>query len=760
MRSSKTRAGLALLILSVTLSAQQPPATPPAPGAQPPATTPATAPPAAPPAAGTLAGLNLDGVSLTAAIDILAQKLKINYILDQKVNGKVTINTYGEIKPVDVRQLLDTILRINGAVMVQVGDLYRIVPAADAPRLPITPKINGQDIPNNEEVVLNLVFLKYASVNDMKTLIDPFMGEGHVLVPYEAANLMMILDNARNMRRTMDLIAVFDNDAFATKRVRLFDVQNGRPSDVVKELDTVFKAFALSEKNSAVKFMPIDRINTIIAVAPNPGVFEEVEKWVAKLDVEVKVTAGSIDNYVYRLKYGCAETVAGAVMQLYGMYSGGYGGGGYGGGYGSGYGSGYGGNYGNNGGGCSSQLGGGLSGGVYNASTFNPGGGGGYPGGYPYQQGGYQQGAYPYMQGGGGYQAAPPPAYTPTPFGAAATGPGAPPAAGADQTGKYLSATAGDYSSRPRAPRVIPNQFDNTILVQSTPQEWEQIKKLLEQIDVPPRQVLVEAKIYSVTLTGNFALGVDTAFKAAQSPATPGARNAIFPSLAATATGLLGGPGGLALSATALVGRNRQLLAFLSANENNNKVKVISSPSVIATDSVQASINVGSTVPTLSSQGVGSGIQAGGSSIFTNTISNVSTGVTLSVMARVNPSGIVTLVINQQVSDPQQPTSSTQIQSPSFSQKSVSTQVTVQDGDTVAIGGIIQETATEGSAGIIGLHRLPVLGPLFGTKTVSKERTELVIFLTPRVIYDTNQMTEATEELKDQMKKLKKIYRE
>jgi general secretion pathway protein D len=86
--------------------------------------------------------------------------------------------------------------------------------------------------------------------------------------------------------------------------------------------------------------------------------------------------------------------------------------------------------------------------------------------------------------------------------------------------------------------------------------------------------------------------------------------------------------------------------------------------------------------------------------------------------------------------------------------------VTVQDGDTVAIGGIIQETNTEGSSGIPLLHNLPVVGPLFGVKTSSKERSELVIFLTPRVIYDTNQVTEATEELKDQMKKLKKIYRE
>src|SRR6202521_337497 len=153
--TSKLRAGIASLALSSLLWAQ--PAAPPAP-AQPPATAPATAP--ATPAAGALGGLNFYNVSLVEVIDILAQKLKINYILDPKVNGKVTINTYGDIKPVDVRQLLETILRMNGAAMVQVGDLYRIIPAAEAVHLPLSPKMAGADMPSGEEVVLNLIFLK------------------------------------------------------------------------------------------------------------------------------------------------------------------------------------------------------------------------------------------------------------------------------------------------------------------------------------------------------------------------------------------------------------------------------------------------------------------------------------------------------------------------------------------------------------------------------------------------------------------------
>lgn len=761
---SKLRTGLAPLTVAALLCAQQaaPPAQPPA---QPPATTPATAAPK--PAAGTIGGLNFYNASLIEVIDILAQKLKINYILDPKVTGKVTINTYGDIKPVDVRQLLETILRMNGAVMVQVGDLYRIVPAADAVHLPISPKVAGADIPEEERVVLNLIFLKYVSVTDIKALIDPFLGEGRTMVTYDPANLMIILDNSRNMRRTMELIGLFDNDAFATKRVRLFEVENGRPSDMVKELETVFKAFALSEKNSAVKFMPIDRINTIIAVAPNPGTFEEVGKWVAKLDIPQKITAGSIDNYLYRLRYGCAEMVAGAVMRLYGAFSpydSGYGGGG---GYGGGYGGGP-----QGGAGCGSPLGGGLTGGVFGAGSFNNGGGygggyggGGYGGGYGGGGGGYGYGAYGAANyGGGGYNGGYPQGgygqgtYANAPragFGATPPAAGAP-ASTSDLTGSYLAGAAGAAPER-RAPRIIPNPYDNTILVQSTPQEWEQIKKLLEQIDIAPRQVLIEAKIYSVELTGAFQAGVNAAFQAASGRA--GQTNAFFPSLAASALGT-GGAGGLALTAGALVGRHRELLNFLTLQESSSRAKVVAAPSVIATDSIEASINVGSTVPTLSSQAVGAGVQVGGNSLFTNTISNVSTGTTLSILARVNPSGIVTMVINQQVSDPQQPSSGSAIQSPSFSQKAVSTQVTVQDGDTIAIGGIIQETNTESSSGIPILYKLPVVGPLFGTKSTSKDRTELVIFLTPRVIYDTNQVQEATDELKGQMKKLKKLYRE
>lgn len=320
--------------------------------------------------------------------------------------------------------------------------------------------------------------------------------------------------------------------------------------------------------------------------------------------------------------------------------------------------------------------------------------------------------------------------------------------AGMDQTGAYLSGGAG--GAQGRIPRIVPNPMDNSLLIQGTPQEYAGILKLLKELDIPPRQVLIEAKIYEVDLSGAWQAGVNATFQMLNSK----------DGLGLSTRKLVGNSvqSALTLTAGALVGQSRELLAFLSANEATTRAKVISAPSIIATDSIQASINVGTEVPTLTAQAV-TGVQSGGTSVFANNITNRNSGVTLSILARVNPSGVVTLVINQEVSAPEPPTTGSAIQSPSFSKRSVQTQVTLQDGDTIAIGGIIDEKSSESSSGIPLLHRLPYIGAAFGSKSFSKTRTELIIFMTPRVIYDTNDLADASDELKTQLKRVLKNVR-
>jgi general secretion pathway protein D len=509
----------------------------------------------------------------------------------------------------------------------------------------------------------------------------------------------------------------------------------------VKDLDSVFKAYALSDKNSAVKFIPVDRVNEVIAVAPNPGIFVEVKNWIDKLDIAVKAPAGSVDLYYYRLKYGRAETVAMAVMAVLtgnpmamvglaaaaggGIASGvsGYGGGSYGMGGGMGY-------------------GGGMGNGV------------GYGGGMGYGGGGYGNNmGYGNQYGGLGassYQAGLPvsiPPVTTTIAGSATPVPAT--GANGDLTGAYMGLSSMGQSGYSRGPSVIPNPFDNTILVRSTPQEWAQIQNLLRQIDVPPRQVLIDAKIYELDLNSTYSAGLQSTLDK-----NTGA-NSHSISGAGGATTL-----GLGITDGFLVGHALELLNTLTLAEMHSDARVIAAPSIICTDSIPAVMNVGESVPTLSSQAVVGGVTSGGTNVFSNTIVNQSTGTTLAITSRINSSGVVTMMIDQNVSSPLPGASPGGISSPSFQTRSFTTQVTVQDGDTIAIGGFIQESNTNTTSGIPLLDRIPGLGFLFSTKGVIKARTELIVFLTPRVIYDTHQLEDATDDLKTSMKKMQKMMQD
>jgi general secretion pathway protein D len=704
--------------------------------------------------------LNLPNANLVDVIDILARRLKLNYILDPRVKGSVMLNTYGEIRATDIRSLLDTILRINNAMMVQVGDIWRIVPAGDVARLPLRPQqLEREKLAEDESPILNLIFLKYAAVGEMVKLISPFLGESASVSSYEPANLLLILDSSRSMRRTMELIGLFDSDSMAQQRVRLFELRFAQPSEVADELQRIMKGIAMGSSSNAIRYLPVDRINTLICVAPNPGVFEEVERWLAKLDTPAKPPVGATDNFVYRLKYARATNIALALTMLYmnqnngpmgnlstimlmtmleqsnsgsnsgGGFGGGFGGGGFGGGMGMG----------------GMGMGGfGGFGGMGGMGGFGGMGMGGFGGMGMMGMNPMMMGMNPMMMGGMGMAQG---------MGAQGASPFTPARPNADGSGTTMAAAQGNVNAPlARVPSIVPNPQDNSLLIQSTPQEFEQIKRLLNALDIPPRQVLIEAKIYEVLLTDAFASGVQ-AFLQRQGTTRNNSTNVRQLLGASTGTGVQ-------LSAGWLVSQSRELMGFLTAQEDNRRSKVISAPSVIATDNIAATINVGQEVPTLQSQGVAGGVQQGGNSVFANTVASRSAGTRLGITARILPSGVVTLIIDQEVSAPQAPAANAAIQSPSFSTRNVQTQVTVQDGDTIAIGGIIQESNTFSTSGIPLLHRLPVVGGAFGSRSVSKERTELVIFMTPRVIYDTTEITEASDELRSRFRRLNKLIKE
>ena len=158
-------------------------------------------------------------------IDLIARELEMNYILDPQIQGgTVSINTYGDLPRDDLFPLLETILRMHGAAAVKVGSLYRISPAAQIPGLPISPTTDPDaEIPDDERVILNVIRFNYTTAADIEQVLAPFLGPGAFTQVIEQANMMLILDNSRNMGRTMELIALFDtegNDAATRQAVQ------------------------------------------------------------------------------------------------------------------------------------------------------------------------------------------------------------------------------------------------------------------------------------------------------------------------------------------------------------------------------------------------------------------------------------------------------------------------------------------------------------------------------------------------------------
>ena len=624
---------------------------------------------AAPAAADTAPGFVCVNCDLLEFIRLVGAELKLNYVIDPKVKGVVTVHTYGELKREDLLPVLETVLRINGAAMVKTGNFYQIVLSAGARQLPVEVRKPGQgELSRSDSKVLQIVPMNFMGAADMVKILEPYLSEGGHVAYHAQGNILLITENSANLRKLMELIELFDSDVFLNKRVQLYQIKHNRAKDLLPDLERVFATYALSGKESAIKFIAIERLNGILTVAPNPSVASEVEKWITRLDQPVQ-TLG-IRNFVYKMENSEAKKLEPILLRLYGQPRGGL---------------------------SSSES----------------------------------QGVFP----------------------VAATVP-APPATGAAPS----SAPSSTEPSKDLAAeiiqgdiKIVADEINNAFIVRCSAPDYEIVKETIRQLDIVPRQVLIDVKIFEVVLTGNLSMGVSAFLQ--QRSSDPKLTTASF-SAAPSAPG----PAGLNFMTFANIGMTRELVAFLNAQETRSRSRVLSAPSVVASDNVEAHIQVGQEIPILTAQGVVPG-GTGGGSLFTNSVQNRSTGIILNVTPRINPSGWVTLKVNQEVSSPGPPPLGSSIESPSINIRSVGTQLTVKDGETIAIGGIISETKGSSKNRVPLLGDIPGLGLLFGNSSYTTNRTELIALITPRLIEDIDQAQDLTEELKSQLKALRKDLR-
>lgn len=618
-----------------------------------------SAPQAAPPSAGPGAGVSfrLENADLLQFINLVASQLRMNYIVDPAVKGTVNITTVGELRPEDLFPILQSVLKINGATAVQTGSFYRIIPIAQAPKTPLEvfTDTTGKALPKDDRMMMEILPLRFVFAADMAKMLTPFLSDGGAVTVHDAGNVLILVDSSLNVKRLVDILQQFDSATFAQQRIRLVPVRNNVASGLVPELESIFSAYALSDKKTPLRFIAIDRINAILVVTAEPSAFEEVDKWVEKLDQPAPPTG--IQTFIYRVQNSEADYLARLLTVIQGR-------------------------------------GGGAS--------ITPG------------------------MGTGGVS---------TGSGAAGT---------SRDVGSFGAEVESGQTAR-EGVRITTDPVNNSLLLQCTAQQYAEIVKTLKELDVIPRQVMIEARVYEVTLTGTLSFGV-TYFLQQRSEAE---RKPLASFTAKDA---------LQASAGILIGHTRELLAFLNASENRSRVRVISAPTVLATDNSDAKIQVGSEVPMLTSQAIVGGVAVGSTNVFSNTVQNRDTGIILTVTPRITSTGLVSLKVTQEISSALPPPAGS-IQSPSFLKRMITTRAIVGDSETIALGGLIQESVTTSRNRIPLLGDIPVLGALFGSTSYTRAKTELIVLLTPRIVKSVGEARDATRELREGLVDLRRTFK-
>jgi general secretion pathway protein D len=295
---------------------------------------------------------------------------------------------------------------------------------------------------------------------------------------------------------------------------------------------------------------------------------------------------------------------------------------------------------------------------------------------------------------------------------------------------------------------MVVDDINNVLYFQATPADYAFISETIKKMDVLPRQALIDARIFEVDLTDEFSFGITAALQGRTDK--PDKQH-----FTGTGIGTFNATGGLTSSALtastfAFLGSSREILLNLEALKTKTKVKILEAPSVLALDGTTAKIVVGAEVP----YSAGFYTQATGGE--TTNVQYRETGVSLLVLPRISASGSITLNLAQEVSSPNNSTSL----NPTFGKTLVETTLSVKDGQTVAIAGLIRDNKSVGRAGVPFLSEIPILGSLFGATTRNANRTELIILITPHVIKTPDEFERTTQEVQDSLRNVRDLIKD
>jgi general secretion pathway protein D len=626
-------------------------------------------------AVATAAGVefNFEGADIpTVAKSLLGDVLGLAFVVDQRVQGTVTLASAGPVARKDVLPIAESVFRMSNAAVVRDGNLFKIVPLPEAAGAGGVRSGAGQP-----GYGVTVVPLRYTSAASIAKAAENFMSRPGAIRVDTARNLLLVQGTTSERQAALDMISTFDVEWLRNQSVGVFPLKSTSPETMIQELDRIFQTGDGGAGQGAVQLQPISRMNAVMVVTKSAQTLERVTQWVRRLD---RSDAGGNALRSYRLRYGNARQVAKILNDIF---------------------------VGRGGGAAetpASQLAPGVAGAQSRLDSLGAGT--------------LQRSA----GGVGGVGGAATSGTTDQGGGAGAGGRAGP-------MGQAFENFAGRQQQRPeddaslsgltsgslgrglfQSVRISADEPNNSIVIYSNQEDYRIIEQALHDLDRPQLQVSIDAMVAEVTLTNDLQYGVQHFFTSADAHVA-GDKGSVglFPTPPSSSSSS-SSSSSIAQAVQAaflqrvlpgfnlLLGPEAQPRVILSALSTITDVKVLSSPSLVVVDNQPALLEVGNQIPVTTSTAT---LLTNPTTPVVNTIDMRSTGVILKILPRIHANGVVLLEIEQEISNVVNPDQQTL--TPTIAQRRIHSTVSVTSGQTVLLGGLISEQQ-DSRAGQEGRH--------------------------------------------------------
>jgi general secretion pathway protein D len=625
----------------------------------------------------------------TVAKVVLGDILNVGYVIDPRAQGTISLSSGRPIAKSDMLFVLENALRVNNLVLVQDTVGYRILPATDGTVGGID-RVGANDATIEPGYGMTVIPVQYVSGATLVKLMEGFASKPGAIRTDPSGKLLLVLGTGSERQTAVDTVRSFDVDWLRGQSVGIYPVSNSAPATVVAELEKIMDSGESGLGHNLVKFQAIERQNSILVVASKPELLRTASVWISRLD---KSAVASTGVKVYRVKYGDARQMAALLSNMF--------------------------------------TGGGGAGLESPSNEIAPG------------SGTTSLSTVDKLTGG---------AKQDTSTGNAASageGQGAQAAAASISTAGTLGPLGGGGGGGGNAPlpgvRITADVANNAVLVYANEDEYRIIERALSQLDRPKLQVAIDVTIAEVTLNHDLSYGVQFFLTNNNHGSVSFTTGTTLPIITPNLPGFNFIAGGL--------GTNPHVI--LNALSQYTDVKILSNPSLVVVDNQPATLEVGQQVPI----STGSATVLSANNAVVNTIDYKNVGIILHIQPRVSSNGTVLLdieqeisaVLNNNVSGASSASAQTNL-TPTITVRRVKSELSVVNGQTVLLAGLIQETQNIVHSGLPILDQLPVVGKAFGANDNSIDRDELILFIRPQIIQNGADASVVAEELRSKMR--------